>query len=126
VKCYVYIDESGDLGIKTVRGDAAFGASPYFVLAAAVMPHAATMNARKILKETEVTIPKQWKHATDLNHMQTVYFCRRSASLNARFFAVISNKATLNDYASQIAWDPHKFYNKCSHYWTCRGLVPLL
>jgi Protein of unknown function (DUF3800) len=116
MKCYVYIDESGDLGIKTVRGDGKLGATPYFVLAAAVMPRAATLAAKTLLQEVEATIPKQWKHATDLNHMQTVYFCRRAAALNVRFFAVISNKATLNEYADEINWDPHKFYNKCSHY----------
>ncbi len=116
MKCYVYIDESGDLGIKTVRSEGTLGATPYFVLAAAVMPRAATFVAKNLLKEAEDAIPKQWKHATDLNHMQTVYFCRQAASLNVRFFAVISNKATLNEYANEIDWDPHKFYNKCSHY----------
>lgn len=116
MKCSVFIDESGDLGIKTVRSDGKPGASPYFVMAAAVMPHAATIHARSLLKEVEDTIPKKWGHATDLNHSQTVFFARRASTINARYFAVISRKATLGTYASEIEWDPHKFYNKCAHY----------
>jgi hypothetical protein len=116
MKCFVYVDESGDLGIRKVRTDASIGASPYFVLAAAVMPSATRIVAKKLLEDVERDIPKAWKHATDLNHMQTVYFCRRAAELNLRFFAVISHKATLAEYANEIDWDPHKFYNKCSHY----------
>lgn len=116
MKCYVYVDESGDLGIKSFRADGSIGASPYFVLAAAVMPNAARMAARTLLDSVHTSIPKTWKHATDLNHMQTVFFCRRAATLNIRFFAVISNKSTLNEYAEEIEWNPHKFYNKCSHY----------
>lgn len=116
MKCFVFVDESGDLGIKKVRTDDSLGASPYFVIAAAVMPAAAKMTAQKLLAEVENSIPKSWKHATDLNHMQTVYFCRKAVSLNIRFFAVISHKATLAEYAKEIEWDPHKFYNKCSKY----------
>ena len=116
MRCSVFIDESGDLGIRTVRDDGKPGASPYFVMAAAVMPHATAIHARKILKEIDAEITKKWGHATDLNHSQTVYFARKTASINARFFAVISRKATLGDYANDIGWDPHKFYNKCAHY----------
>jgi hypothetical protein len=116
MKCSVFIDESGDLGIKTVRSDGSPGASPYFVMAAAVMPNATAVHARKVLKEIEGKIPKQWSHATDLNHSQTVFFAREAAKINARYFAVISRKATLGEYATTIDWDPHKFYNKCAHY----------
>jgi Protein of unknown function (DUF3800) len=96
--CSVFIDESGDLGIKTVRSDGKPGASPYFVMAAAVMPHATTIHARSVLQEVEDAIPrKNWGHATDLNHFQTVFFARKAATINARYFAVISRKATLGE-----------------------------
>jgi len=114
--CSVFIDESGDLGIRTVRADGKPGASPYFVMAAAVMPHATTFHARSVLKQVEDAIPRSWGHATDLNHFQTVFFARKAATINARYFAVISRKATLGNYADEIDWDPHKFYNKCAHY----------
>jgi hypothetical protein len=116
MKCTVLIDESGDLGIKTVRADGKPGASPYFVMAAAVMPEAAAIQARKVLTTVEAAIPRKWGHATELNHFQTVYFSRQAALVNARYFAIISKKSTLKDYAQEIAWDPHKFYNKCAHY----------
>jgi len=116
MKCFVYIDESGDTGLKSVRSEGAPGASPYFVLAAVAMPAAARVHAKSVLSEIEEKMPKSWRHATELNHMQTVYFCRQAVKLNARFFAIVSHKATLNEYGEDIEWNPHKFYNKCSHY----------
>lgn len=112
----IFIDESGETGISKVRSGKKSGASPYFVMAAAVMPEAATINARQVLKDAMATIPKKWKHATDLNHSQTVYLAREMAKPNLRFFAVVSNKATLGDYANMIEFEPHKFYNKCAVY----------
>lgn len=114
--CTVYIDESGDTGIRTVRSDGSPGASPYFVMAAAVMPNATKIIARQKLSVIQSRIGKDWKHATDMNHSQTVYFCRSATELNLRFFAVVSKKSTLGDYADEISWEPHKFYNKCAHY----------
>jgi hypothetical protein len=115
--CTVFIDESGDTGIRKVRADGRPGASEYFVLAAAVMPNATQIVARKLLEELEQTIGKTWRHATDLNHSQTVFLCRSvSKKLNLRFFAVVSRKATLGEYANEISWNPHMFYNKCAHY----------
>lgn len=85
-------------------------------MAAAVMPHATAIQARKLLLEVENRIPRKWGHATDLTHFQTVFFARSAAKLNIRYFAVISRKATLGEYANEISWNPHKFYNKCAHY----------
>ncbi len=114
--CKVFIDESGEAGIAKVRSDSSSGSSPYFVLAAAVMPRAVTIRAKHVLGETCEKIPKKWKHATDLNHSQTVYWARAAATVNLRFFAVVSNKSTLNEYSKMIADDPDKFYNKCAVY----------
>ncbi|MEY8830387.1 DUF3800 domain-containing protein [Sedimentitalea sp. XS_ASV28] len=116
MRCTVFIDESGDTGLKKVRQGTGNGASPYFVLAACVMPEATQILAKKMLKELEDTFGRHWKHATDLNHSQTVYFSRKSVELNLRFFAVVSKKATLEAYAEEISWKPHKFYNKCTQY----------
>lgn len=129
--CSVYIDESGEAGIAKVRTETSGGASPYFVMAAAVMPRAVRIHANSILDQVIEAIPKQWAHATDLNHGQTVYWCRAAASVNLRFFAVISNKSTLGDYSQRIKKDPDKFYNKCAvyllervgQYLTAKGMV---
>lgn len=115
-KCTVYIDESGEAGISKIRSETSSGASPYFVLAAAVMPSAVQIAARKTLDEVESRIPRKWRHATELTHAQTTYWARYAATNNLRFFAVISNKSTLGTYSERIARDPDKFYNKCAVY----------
>ena len=114
--CQVYIDESGEAGIARVRTNTTHGASPYFVLAAAVMPNAVRIQAERTLTSVEESIPKKWSHVTDLTHAQTVYWAREASKANLRFFAVISNKSTLGAYSNRIAMDPDKFYNKCAVY----------
>ena len=114
--CHIFIDESGEAGISKVRTDTSHGSSPYFVLAAAVMPQAVRIKAEKTLSAVEAAIPKKWSHATDLTHSQTVFWSREAAKVNLRFFAVISNKSTLGTYSDRIEKDPDKFYNKCAVY----------
>lgn len=113
----VFIDESGETGISKVRTDGSPGASPYFVMAAAVIPSAAQVHARKVLSELKADFDgKDWAHATDLTHWRTKHLCKRISEINMRLFAVVSNKATLGGYADAIDWEPHRFYNKCAHY----------
>lgn len=115
--CTVYIDESGDTGISKVRNrELGAGSSPYFVMSAAVLPRATQIQANRILDKVEIEIKRTWKHSTDLNHSQRVFLCRAFSTLNARYFAVISNKATLSVYKDMIENAPHKFYNKCAIY----------
>ena len=116
MSCTVFIDESGDTGIIKVRSDGKPGASPYFVMAAAVLQPSAQIQSKQLLHRLEVEFGKSWAHATDLNHAQKVYLSRQLSQIPSRFFAVISKKDTLRDYANEIDWDPHKFYNKCAHY----------
>lgn len=80
------------------------------------MPRAVAIDAHKTLREVQSSISKNWDHATDLNHAQTVFWSRRSVNVNLRFFAVVSNKATLGEYSQRIKKDPQKFYNKCAVY----------
>jgi len=96
MKYTVFIDESGEAGIAKVRNDKNPGASPYFVLGAAVFQNASELHARKVLFEIKDKIGKtSWKHATDLNHADKVYLGRKLGKLPTRYFAVISNKDTL-------------------------------
>ena len=114
--CSVFIDESGEAGISKVRSETSSGSSPYFVLAAAVMPNAVKLNAKSVLDKTAERIPRKWRHATELTHSQTVFWARSASQVNLRFFAVISNKSTLGEYSARIDRDPDKFYNKCAVY----------
>ena len=112
-----FIDESGEAGISRVRSEKQPGASPYFVLGAAVMQPATIINARKLLADVRQKISKEkWKHATDLDHSTKVFFAREVSRLHARFFAVVSNKETLREYKQQIDDDPQMYYNKCLKY----------
>tara|TARA_R110002012_G_scaffold79926_2_gene202996 strand:+ start:131 stop:949 length:819 start_codon:yes stop_codon:yes gene_type:complete len=114
----VFIDESGDAGISTVRQPNRPGSSEYFVMAAAVMQRATVIHAGKELSRLQLEFgkKKRWKHATELNHAQRVHLCKTLSEMNIRFFGVISRKSTLRDYAAEISWEPDKFYNKCAKY----------
>ena len=73
--------------------------------------------ARKLIARLSDEIgKKKWRHATDFDHSTKVYIAREFSKLNVRYFAVISNKATLGDYKKTIEDDPQKFYNKCAKY----------
>lgn len=113
----VYIDESGESGIEKVREGLTPGASPYFVLGAAVFQPASEIIARKALQEFKSKISKSnWKHATDLKHAEKVLLSRSLGKLPVRYFAVVSNKATLGEYKDKIDNDSQMFYNKCLVY----------
>jgi len=113
----VFIDESGDSGIAKVRDQNSGGSSPYFVLGAVVAQRASEISAARKLDVFRETITKtKWKHATDLDHSAKVLFARQLSEIHVRYFALISNKATLGIYKEQIASDPQKFYNKCLCY----------
>lgn len=117
LKFTVYIDESGEAGISRIRDDKTPGASKYFVLGAVIVHPNASMAAMEKLKEIRANLSKEkWRHATDLNHSSKVYIAREMASLNLRYFGVISNKLTLGEYKGFINSDPQRYYNKCLVY----------
>ncbi len=117
MKFNVYIDESGEAGIDKIRSDGVAGASPYFVMAAVVCQPTAEVLVKNALSDCRERISKKtWRHATDLKHSQKVYVARELNRLPIRFFALMSNKATLGDYKSEIRGNANKFYNKCAKY----------
>lgn len=116
--CTVFIDESGDTGLSTIRSSLRGGSSDYFTMGAVVMQPATMTVARKLLDQLQSDFNKQkrWKHATNLNHSQKLRFCKTVSQLHVRFFGLISYKPTLGAYAKEIDWEPDKFYNKCAKY----------
>ncbi|WP_338154218.1 DUF3800 domain-containing protein [Sulfitobacter mediterraneus] len=111
------MDESGETGITRIRDGNLPGASPYFVLGAVVCQPTAEVLAKNTLKEFKEEIRrKNWKHATDLNHAEKVYFARLLGRLPVRYFALISKKETLANYKEAIKFDPQRYYNKCLKY----------
>lgn len=116
MKWTLLVDESGDTGISKVRTSTSPGSNPYLVLGAVLIPDRNLSFAQKKLSSIEAKLGRSWKHATDLNHFQTVYACRETSKLQARFFGLFSNKDTLSEYKDEIKADPQKFYNKCVVY----------
>lgn len=116
--CTIYIDESGDTGVRVLRGPNKRGSSEYFTMGAVAVQPATGIAARKLLLRLQDDFKKTrpWKHATDLNHTQKLHFCRELSKLHIRYFGLISRKPTLGEYADRIDHDPHKFYNKCAKY----------
>jgi len=118
VACTIYIDESGDTGVSKIRDANSGGSSPYFCMGAVVMRRASQIEVAALLDvlQSDFKKKKRWKHATDLNHHQKVHFAKSLAAKRLRFYGLISNKYTLEEYSEQIGWEPHKFYNKCIKY----------
>lgn len=113
----VFIDESGEAGISKVRSDTQRGASPYFVLGAAVLQPEGIVAAEQLIKRLLVEFrPKKWNHATDFEHAAKIYLARQLSTLQVRYFAVVSKKSTLGQYKDMIDADPQLFYNKCVEY----------
>ena len=114
----IFIDESGDAGISTIRAPGKAGSSDYFTMGAVLLQPAGIISANKLLDRLQEDFKKtkRWRHATDLSHGQRVHFCKEATKLHARFFGVISYKPTLGGYAGAIDWEPDKFYNKCAKY----------
>lgn len=113
----VYVDESGEAGISKVRTGNQPGASPYFVLGAVVAQPTAEVHGKNAITSFKEEIGKSaWKHATELRHSEKVYLARELGRLPVRYFAVVSNKATLKEYKGRIDGNPQKFYNKCTKY----------
>lgn len=111
----VYIDESGDAGILKVRSKHQAGTTPYFAMGALVCKPTAEIHVRNALSDFKFEIGKtSWKHATDLSHAERVYFARNLNRLPVRYFGLLSNKATLAEYKTEIEGNSHKFYNKCA------------
>lgn len=116
MKFTLYIDESGDSGIKKVRTANTPGASPYFVLGAALVPNKHIDNCKNSLDGIARKFGRSDLHSNKLAHRQKIYFAKAAVKLPIRFFGVISYKATLLSYSEQISHGNVKFYNKCTSY----------
>ncbi|MEM8537799.1 MAG: DUF3800 domain-containing protein, partial [Pseudomonadota bacterium] len=108
MSCTIYIDESGDTGVTKIRDLNKPGSSPYLCMGAVVMRRASQLEAAQLLDQLQSDFkkPKRWRHSANLNHQQKVHFARQLASKRLRFYGLISNKSTLDGYASKIDWEP--------------------
>lgn len=112
----LYIDESGESGIKKVRTDDSQGASPYMTLGGAFIPNSDKDGLAKKLTDILKQMTKRDLHCQRLNHRQKVFFARQMATENIKCFGLISRKETLGNYRAKISSDSDKYYNKCCQY----------
>lgn len=116
-----YIDESGDLGLDTIRqGIKDRGASPYLVLGACLVPNTRKPQIREILEKLRDEVCKAKRlHCCELSHYQIAKIAREIGRLEKiLFFAFVSRKSTLGNYKGMIEGSEQSqlYFNKCSVY----------
>jgi len=112
----VFIDESGEAGISSIRSSATRGASPYMTLGAALVKNTDLPEIKRKLSDLRSEIGKTEIHCNKLNHFQKVHVAKTISTLPIVSFGVISQKQTLGWYSDRIDQDSKKYYNKCAQY----------
>ena len=98
----LYVDESGQSGIKNIRTPSKRGASRYMTLGGVLVPETEKLEIRRMLSELAKEFGKQDLHCSRLNHNQLVKYARGVARTRVLIFGVISLKSTLRGYAEEI------------------------
>ncbi|HBZ42730.1 MAG TPA: hypothetical protein DEO85_01430 [Maritimibacter sp.] len=112
----LFVDESGQSGIKKIRTPSSPGASPYMTLAGVLVPNIEKQEILGVLAALAEEFKKPDLHCSRLNHNQIVRFATEVAKLRVLCFGLISRKATLGNYADDIKKDDKLFYNKNAQY----------
>lgn len=116
MKYTLYVDESGQSGIKKIKSDTEGGASRYMTMGGVLVPDDNRPHLRKVLAELTSAIGKADLHCSKLNHNQIVKFAQTLAKEEVVLFGVISLKETLGTYKDDIGESDKKYYNKCAQY----------
>ncbi|WP_296764840.1 DUF3800 domain-containing protein [Sediminimonas sp.] len=116
MKYTFFIDESGQSGIKKIRGDSGGGASRYMTLGGALVPNSLIADCQSNLEELAKEFSKPTLHCSKLNHNQICRFARRISEMRVLLFGVISMKETLGSYKDDIEGSDKRYYNKCAQY----------
>lgn len=111
-----FVDESGQSGIKKIGGAGNKGASPYMTLGGVLVPNTHKSNILSELNKLIDIYGKKDLHCSRLNHNQICRFARVVALEKVKLFGVISHKATLGTYRTEIKDSDKKYYNKCVQY----------
>lgn len=112
----LFVDESGDSGIRNIREEQGRGASRYFVLGAVLVPDSLRKNLNSELDKLTLEFGKTELHCSSLKHTQIVRFSQKLNQQRVLCFGVMSNKTTLREYKSQIKNDHAMFFHKCAQY----------
>lgn len=115
-KFTIFIDESGEAGIRNIRSENSDGASPYMTLGASLISNRSRKATENTLEKIKGDIGKKSLHCSKLNHYQLLHFIREISQQKMRLFGVISRKSTLGSYKNTINDNSDKYYNKCVQY----------
>ena len=111
-----YIDESGDDGLKTVRPIDPMGSSEWFVLSAVVIRADREKETLDEVRRIRSRLSRMIRPDIHFRHMRDenkLLVCKEIAGLNARCFAVVSNKRNMRRYHNPSAaavWSRNPFY----------------
>ena len=115
-KYTLYVDESGDAGIKKVRSATEGGATPYFVFGAVLINNDMHDPLCNAVQEIAQLFRTDFLHCNRLDHAQKKYFARTISQQPIMLFGLISRKDTLGNYKEYIKADAFRFHNKCAGY----------
>ncbi|MEJ1993327.1 MAG: DUF3800 domain-containing protein [Maritimibacter sp.] len=116
MKYTLYVDESGQSGIKKIRSRTDGGASRYMTLAGVLIPETKKAEIRSELSQLAKEFGKHDLHCNKLNHNQIVKLAQRISRMKIMLFGVISLKETLKGYADDINNNDKYYYNKNAQY----------
>jgi len=120
----VYIDESGDDGLKAVKPCTFPGSSEWLVLSAVVIRASNEPSVANWVNDIRSGFKsRQAKalHFADLSHPNKVRTCEKIAGLDLRCFVVASNKKNMQGYSNP---DAGKIPSQCWFYcWMTRVLL---
>ena len=117
----VYIDESGDDGLRRVQPVDTHGSSEWFVLSAVVVRVERDAEAIQWVKNIVGKFTGAQRsdlHYADLSPTKRRVACQDIAQLPVRCFVVMSNKKNMRSYAN-----PKPAYERNWFYWWCARLL---
>ncbi|MCF2872495.1 DUF3800 domain-containing protein [Octadecabacter sp. G9-8] len=115
----LFIDESGDQDLDKFRTDErSHGSDPFLVFGAALVPTELLPAIRSELDSLAEKLKCDPLHCKEMSHLKTAYFARQASQLRIQLFGVVSKKATVGDYKSDIEGrkQAEDYYNKCASY----------
>ena len=112
----LYVDESGDSGIRKIRTMNVPGASPYMTIGAVLVPTSHRNELLDRARDFSSKIGREHLHCSELSHTQIVAYCENVRESRFQAFGVISRKETLASYRQAINFNNRFYYHKCMQY----------
>ena len=112
----LYVDESGDSGIRKIRTTETPGASPYMTIGAVLVPKSHESDLIERAESFASKIRRNKLHCAEMSHTQIVALCEQFRGGRFQSFGVISRKETLGKYRQYIDYSNQFYYHKCMQY----------